>query len=332
MDVASPATVKRAEPRVEEGGVKETFVQSAVIDRLLSNLTIAPVRDTRIIEVKYESPDPELAARIVNTLTSTYIKQNLEVKVQGLEGSHWCGWTQQLAEQRRKVEISELALQNYREQENSLSLEAGQNIVVQRLNALNSAVTQAKTDLIAVEGPLPPARGRSEGSRGARHASRRSGPTASCRRSEPGWRTFSASGLQLARSLGRQASGDGSARHGDRRRPSASWTTEVAKTVESVRQEYLAAVAREKELTAALDTQKASALALNRRASSTASCSGRWKATARSIRAFFSARTRRQSSSDAEGAATSRSWTPRKSHARRSRPNIRAEPSRSVFF
>ena len=40
--------------------------------------------------------------------------------------------------------------------------------------------------------------------------------------------------------------------------------TEVAKTVESIRQEYLAAVSREKELTAALDSQKASALALNR--------------------------------------------------------------------
>ena len=39
---------------------------------------------------------------------------------------------------------------------------------------------------------------------------------------------------------------------------------EVAKTVESVRQEYLAAVSREKELTVALDSQKASALALNR--------------------------------------------------------------------
>ena len=65
------------------------------------------------------------------------------------EAAEWLN--QQLAEQRRKVEISELALQKYRERENSLSLEAGQNIVVQRLNALNSSVTQAKTDLITVE-------------------------------------------------------------------------------------------------------------------------------------------------------------------------------------
>ena len=56
-----------------------------------------------------------------------------------------------MAEQRQKVESSELALQKYRELENSLSLEAGQNIVVQRLNALNASVTQAKTDLITVE-------------------------------------------------------------------------------------------------------------------------------------------------------------------------------------
>ena len=41
-------------------------------------------------------------------------------------------------------------------------------------------------------------------------------------------------------------------------------TAEVAKTVDSVRQEYLAAASREKELTVALDSQKVSALALNR--------------------------------------------------------------------
>src|SRR6185436_7977621 len=94
--------------------------------------------------------DPELAARVVNTLTRTYIKQNDEARSKASkEATEWLA--EQLAEQRQKVQDSELALQKYRERENSLSLEAGQNIVVQRLNALNSSVTQAKTDLITAE-------------------------------------------------------------------------------------------------------------------------------------------------------------------------------------
>ena len=141
---------KSQSPSPAKANSKEKIGETIAIDRMLSKLNVVPVRDTRIIEIRYESANPELAARIVNTLASTYIKQNIEARSQASkETSAWLA--DQLAEQRRKVETSELALQKYRERGNSLSLDAGQNIVVQRLNALNSAVTQAKTDRIAIE-------------------------------------------------------------------------------------------------------------------------------------------------------------------------------------
>ncbi len=159
----------RLNRRPANANSKEKIAETAVIDRMLSKLNVVPVRDTRIIEIRYESPDPELAARIVNTLTSTYIKQNLEARSQASkETSTWLA--DQLAEQRRKVETSELALQKYRERGNSLSLDAGQNIVVQRLNALNSAVTQAKTDRIAIESLYRQLATTQTQSRGARYA------------------------------------------------------------------------------------------------------------------------------------------------------------------
>jgi capsular exopolysaccharide family len=261
MDVASPASVNRAVSPVEVGGVKETFVQSAVLDRLLSNLTIAPVRDTRIIEVKYESPDPQLAARIVNALTNTYIKQDVEVRSKASkEALVWLD--QQLTEQRRRVEDSEIALQNYREQKNSLSLEAGQNIVIQRLGALNSAVTQAKTDLIAVEG-LYRQLAAGQKDRNALDTLPAIRSNSMVQEIRNRLANLQRERMQLAPSLG--------AKHPEMVRLDTAiaaaereLTAEVAKTVESVRQEYLAAVARERELTAALDKQKASALALNR--------------------------------------------------------------------
>ncbi len=59
---------------------------------------------------------------------------------------------QRLAEQRKQVEASEQAVvQRYREQTDALSLEDNQNIVVQKLGYLNSAVTRAKTERIQKE-------------------------------------------------------------------------------------------------------------------------------------------------------------------------------------
>jgi len=239
----------------------ETIAEMTAIDRLLAPLTVASVRDSRIIEIRYESPDPELAARIVNTLTSTYIKQNLETRSHASrETSAWLAT--QMAEQRRKVEENELALQNFRERENSMSLDAGENIVVQRLTALNSAVTQAKTERIAVESLYRQlAAGQRDLGALDTFPQIRSNTTVQSLRSRLA--DLHREKMQFAGNLG--------AKHPEMVRLDSAidgaereLATEVAKTVESVRKEYLAAASREKDLTVALESQKASALALNR--------------------------------------------------------------------
>ena len=53
--------------------------------------------------------------------------------------------------QKKKVEDSERALAQYREDQNALSLEERQNIVVARLNQLNDAVTKAKMSRVQKE-------------------------------------------------------------------------------------------------------------------------------------------------------------------------------------
>ena len=53
--------------------------------------------------------------------------------------------------QQKKVEDSERAMAQYREDQNALSLEERQNIVVARLNQLNDAVTKAKMNLVQKE-------------------------------------------------------------------------------------------------------------------------------------------------------------------------------------
>ena len=102
------------------------------------------------MDVKYRSPDPALAASISSSLVQSYIQRNLEYRfLASKEASDWLG--ERLAEQRKHVEAAEMALQQYRERHDGISLHDNQNIVVQKLADLNAAVTRAKTDRIQKE-------------------------------------------------------------------------------------------------------------------------------------------------------------------------------------
>jgi polysaccharide biosynthesis transport protein len=129
----------------------ETVVRSRMVDEFLSNLEISPIRNSRLVDVRYRLSDAILASRIANAIASNYIAQNLEYKfTASRDANDWL--TERLAEEKKQVEAAETALQQYREQHDSISLEDRQNIVVQRLSDLNSAVTRAKTERLQKEG------------------------------------------------------------------------------------------------------------------------------------------------------------------------------------
>ena len=128
----------------------ETPAQSRVINAFLAHLTIAPIRNSRLVDVSFESQDGRLSAQVANGLASAYITQNREYKI---ASSQWAAdWLdERMNEQRKQVEQSEKALQTYKEKTDSLSLEEKQNIVVQKLGELNAAVTKASTERIQKE-------------------------------------------------------------------------------------------------------------------------------------------------------------------------------------
>jgi capsular exopolysaccharide synthesis family protein len=112
---------------------------------LAGRVSVDPVRASRLVDVGFVSPDPKFAALAVNTLAETYVQQNLELRRQNMERSlEWL--SQELARQKNLVETSERAMAQYREDQNALSLEDRQNIVIARLNQLNDAATRARTN------------------------------------------------------------------------------------------------------------------------------------------------------------------------------------------
>ena len=129
---------------VDPGSIAEDAAESAAISQFLSGLAIVPEKSTRLVEVVYTSSDSQFAALAANTLAEEYAQQNLDLRLDTLHKN--LAWLDaELAKQETKVREAEAAMSRYREQQNALSLEDRQNIVVSRLNQLNDTVTHART-------------------------------------------------------------------------------------------------------------------------------------------------------------------------------------------
>jgi capsular exopolysaccharide synthesis family protein len=135
----------------EQPGADETAAQSARISEFLGGLNIVPVRNTRIVEIRYVSTDPVFAAQAANAVAAAYMQQNMEFKVStSKEAGDFLA--DRLAEQRKDVEASERALQEFKEKNGAVSIAEGtSSIAVQRLTDLNAALIKAKTDRISKE-------------------------------------------------------------------------------------------------------------------------------------------------------------------------------------
>ncbi len=122
-------------------------VAQAVLAGFRDRLAVEPVKRSRLVEVTFDSYDPQLAAQAVNALAENYIQQNLEVRWEATQrASEWL--SQQLVGMKGKLEKSEDDLQAYVRENNLLFLDtergAPENIVNQRLRQLQDELTRAQ--------------------------------------------------------------------------------------------------------------------------------------------------------------------------------------------
>ncbi|HEX2446509.1 MAG TPA: polysaccharide biosynthesis tyrosine autokinase [Vicinamibacterales bacterium] len=249
----------------ERGGRKEpgeTEQEAASIDALLASVRIEPIRDTRLVDLEIDSPNPAFAAAAADAFAEEYMAQNLELRLETIRKMlTWLG--EELERQRDKVTAGENALAEYRSSQNALSLDDRQNLVVSRLNALNDAVTRARTTRVQKETLHQQLRARSEG-----------GDTAAS--SPPVAESGAIQDLKgrLSELLGERARL--SSRYGPKHPEIAKLDTaihdareqmrdETAKVVERVRKEFLAAAAEEQSLSRSLEEQKTAAVELDRK-------------------------------------------------------------------
>lgn len=120
------------------------------IETLVDMVRVDPIRNSRLVDISVKDNNPVLAAKIANTVAKTYARKNIENRMDATSDA--VKWLEEEVERTRKKLIeNEQALQGFKEDKQVVSVEEKQNIVVQRLKELSSAVTKAREERINAE-------------------------------------------------------------------------------------------------------------------------------------------------------------------------------------
>jgi polysaccharide biosynthesis transport protein len=240
--------------------------EAPTVADILAGRTVSNLKDTRLVNVAYASTDAVLAAEVANALARAAVQLNSKARSGTLgEASAWLA--RQVEEQRNLVQASEAALQRYREKHGADALftdqvgEERQNIVVQRLAELQSAVTKAKGETIDKQ-----AQYEQLSAIQASHEPIDTLPAVASNAYVQGLKTELASAqremAQASKELGERHPEmiklEAAVQNADRK-----LRTEIANVVRGIRNDFTAAQSRERALVGALERQKAAVQTLN---------------------------------------------------------------------
>ncbi len=121
-----------------------------LLRRVSKNLTIQAEAKTRLVEISYNSSDPQLAADFSNALTAEYIQQNLEARWKTTQQTgEWL--TRQMEDVRIKLEKSEDELQTYANATGLLFTSEEDNIAEEKLHQLQEELSKAQADRVEAQ-------------------------------------------------------------------------------------------------------------------------------------------------------------------------------------
>jgi capsular exopolysaccharide synthesis family protein len=149
--------IKGDEELSKENDFINSSSMSQLIDAYLGRLTVSPLEDTRLVDINFEGRYPKLITQIINTHARVYIEQNLQRKYEASQiAIDWL--SKGLEELKEKSEQAESALQKFKEKEDIVALDSimfskeaeANDIVLQKINQLNSSLTTAKMERIQV--------------------------------------------------------------------------------------------------------------------------------------------------------------------------------------
>jgi succinoglycan biosynthesis transport protein ExoP len=128
-------------------------VPRSVVQWYLGSLQIKHIENTQLVDVEFTTSDPKLSARLANAHARAFIQQGIELNAEASDEAQRF-LAGKLDELKRRVEQSELALNNYRRDKGIvpglISLNGNQDVVVEQLNKLNRDLQEAHLKTITL--------------------------------------------------------------------------------------------------------------------------------------------------------------------------------------
>ncbi len=117
--------------------------RTSLVNAFNERLTIAPVRNTNLAHVIFESTDPRLAADVANSLANAYIENYLEQRLASTQQAS--GWmTERLGGLKDALDTSEARLQSFLEREGVVDIQGATSLNVQVLDELTTQNNDAR--------------------------------------------------------------------------------------------------------------------------------------------------------------------------------------------
>jgi uncharacterized protein involved in exopolysaccharide biosynthesis len=121
--------------------VDESVEIAEAVRQLATKLKAEPLAKTNVIAVSYESSDPKLAARVLNSVAALYLQKHLELHRPSGEFKFF---DQQTAQLRGGLERAENGLADYTRTEGVVSAQLERDLTLQKASDLEASLTQTR--------------------------------------------------------------------------------------------------------------------------------------------------------------------------------------------
>lgn len=136
--------------------LKEDGIDSSLVDSFIGRIDVSPQQKSRLVNVSFTSYDPELSAKVTDSIAKSFIDLNIESKFEATQQAR--EWLEkQLEAMKAKVEQAEEKLNEYAAKNEIIFLDKeskgndSENIITKRLSELSTELTTATSDRIHKE-------------------------------------------------------------------------------------------------------------------------------------------------------------------------------------
>lgn len=121
-----------------------------IVEAVMGQLSIMPVRNSQLINISFQSSDAQLAAKVPNTLMTLYIESDLEAKLAMTNKA--ASWMNKRIEGlRENLKQSEKKLQNYMERNNLINVSGIKSIATRQIEETSTNLVKARLRLTEAE-------------------------------------------------------------------------------------------------------------------------------------------------------------------------------------